>query len=79
MRHTTKFPRKETNMINIIAAESMIWSGKLKLLKASCDGRTAVVFTRKVLLSVVSTAPELYLSGCVVPLRSKTWAVVKFM
>lgn len=63
MRQTTKFPRKDTNRINIIIAERMIWRGKFRLLKTSGVGGTAVLFIVKELKPVGAMVSKLYLSS----------------
>jgi hypothetical protein len=63
MRQTTKFPRKDTNRINIMIAERMIWRGKFRLLKSAGVGGTAVLFTVKELKPVRVMVSKLYLSN----------------
>lgn len=63
MRQTTKFPRKDTNRINIIIAERMIWRGKFRLLKTAGVGGTAVLFTVKEFIPVGARVSKLYLSS----------------
>lgn len=61
MRHTTKFPRKDTNRINIIRAERMIWRAKFRLLKTAGVRVVAVLFTAKELNPVLVMVSRLYL------------------
>lgn len=63
MRQTTKFPRKDTNRINIIIAERMIWRAKFRLLKTAGVGVVAVLFTAKELNPVLVMVSRLYLSN----------------
>lgn len=63
MRQTTKFPRKDTNRINIIIAERMIWRGKFRLLKTAGVGGRAVIFTVKELKPVGAMVSKPYLSS----------------
>lgn len=67
MRQTTKFPRKDTNRINIIRAERMIWRGKFRLLKTAGVGGTAVLFTVKELIPVGAMVSKLYLGSGPMP------------
>lgn len=63
MRQTTKLPRKDTNKMNIITAERIIWRGKFRLSKAAGVGDTAVLFTVKELIPVGAMVSKLYLSS----------------